>query len=776
MKKAPAKKRGGTARKPKDHGRLREIAGIFLLALAILATLAFASYPGPNLLNGFGDRLAELLVPMTLGRGPAFVIPLLLFLWSAAVLLRWKKLRIFLYSLGFVFLAFWLSLLIYLFDAPQATADHSGLIGLAFGDWIYNFMGSPGAWIIWILVVVSGLIWLLSFRPSRLLEGAVKAGAAAVAWLKEHPLPRINWRGLLPDPKPKVAAAGASAEALEEVDLDDLGDEEETEAAAEPAEEEEVEEDLPPSRREDPPVEIVARGQTYPLKFREPDEPKRSGEYHLPPLSILADPPPESPDAPEELRAKAKRLQSALADFGVGARVVKVNPGPVITRFDLEPDPGVKVSRISALADDLALVLRARAIRIQAPIPGQGAVGVEIPNRNPSIVMLKSVVGHPSFQNHKSPLAIALGETASGEPYVSDLGKMPHLLVAGTTGSGKSVCLNAIIASLLLRNPPERLQFVIIDPKKLEMSGYARLARHHLMISPQLDEEVITTPANAVLALGGVEIEMSHRYDMLAGTGVRNIEEFNNLASKGEAVTPGGKLLHPLSYLIVVIDELADLMMISAKEIEEPIARLAQMARAVGIHLIVATQRPSVDVITGVIKANFPARLAFQVASKVDSRTILDANGADTLLGNGDALFIPPGRGTPERIHSCYVSPSEIDAIVTHIENQPNDFYRYPLTIPQPAGEGAGPDGEMTGELDEFFEDAIRIVIHQGQASVSILQRRLKIGYARAGRLIDQLERAGIVGPFDGSKARDVLVDESWLNAHGGGIMPKDLE
>ncbi|HDH57934.1 MAG TPA: DNA translocase FtsK, partial [Bacteroidetes bacterium] len=402
----------------------------------------------------------------------------------------------------------------------------------------------------------------------------------------------------------------------------------------------------------------------------------------------------------------------------------------------------------------------------------EGAVGVEIPNSRPAIVSLKEVVSGASFVENPSPLAIALGRTASGDPYVTDLGRMPHLLVAGTTGSGKSVCLNAVIASLLLRNPPERLQFVIIDPKKLELSIYARLARHHLMTSPELDEEVITTPSNAVRVLGGVEIEMARRYDVLAAAGVRNIEEFNELAEKGQAVSPEGETLNPISFLVVVIDELADLMMIMAKDVEEPIARLAQMARAVGIHLIVATQRPSVDVITGVIKANFPARLAFQVASKIDSRTILDANGAESLLGNGDALFIPPGRGQPERIHCCYVGPGEIENLVSHIENQPCDFYRHTLRLPQPEGAIGGGD-EILGDRDEFFEEAARMVIRQGQASVSILQRRLKIGYARAGRLIDQLERAGIVGPFDGSKAREVLVDEEYLDQISGGHPPQ---
>ncbi len=753
---------GATSKKRKasaglDRGRSREIAGVFLLALAILTTLALASYPGGNILRGFGERLSGLLIPFTFGRWASWVFPLLLFLLSFAVFLRWKKSKVFWISLGLLFLAFWISFVFYLLGAPTPNSEITGWIGLIFGDAMYNFMGPAGAWMIWILVVVIGGIALLRFRPSLILEGALNGVKIGAMRLQEW----HSRRRAASSAEERAQMAGIGSPAKESGGFEDDEEEVSSEATADGTQDESK-----------PQVEIQQRNSTLTLPFHAASAgaagARKQGEYILPPLTLLSEPPPESPDAPEELRAKAKRLQTALSDFGVGARVIKVNPGPVITRFDLEPDPGVKVSRISALADDLALVLRARAIRIQAPIPGQGAVGIEIPNRHPSTVVLKSVASHPSFQEHPSSLAIALGQTAAGDPYVSDLGRMPHLLVAGTTGSGKSVCLNAIIASLLLRNPPQRLQFVIIDPKKLEMSGYARLARHHLMTSPDLDEEVITTPANAVAALGGVEMEMGRRYDILAAAGVRNIEEFNRLAARGEAVSGDGEVLPPLSYLIVVIDELADLMMISAKDIEDPIARLAQMARAVGIHLIVATQRPSVDVITGVIKANFPARLAFQVASKVDSRTILDTNGAETLLGNGDALFIPPGRGQPERIHCCYVSPAEIDAIVTHIENQPDDFYRYPLKVPRLDGI-AGPDGEISGELDEFFNDAVRIVIHQGQASVSILQRRLKIGYARAGRLIDQLERAGIVGPFDGSKAREVLVGEEYLNQISSG-------
>lgn len=740
------------SRKTFGGGRLGEILGLFFLALAILSALALATYqseaeglyPRQNLLHGFGDQLSSLLIQLTFGRWPSFVFPVLLFVWSLAILLHWKKMRMLLISLGLLFVVFWISFAITLVEIREPNSEHAGLIGVAFGSWMDGFMGIAGAWIVWTLIVMVGLVLLLRFQPSVILGKVLDWARVGTAWLWVH-RPKRRPRLTIQRRAQEVELSGSKAEGAASTE-------------AHVAEEIPLPDDLFST------ADDMSREG---LDGTVSEQPQRtSAQYLLPSLTLLADAPPESPDAPEELKAKAARLQEALADFGVGARVVRVNPGPVITRFDLEPDPGVKVSRISALADDLALVLRAKAIRIQAPIPGQGAVGVEIPNRRPSVVSLKSVVSDPSFGENPSPLAIALGQTASGGPYVSDLGRMPHLLVAGTTGSGKSVCLNAIIASLLLRNPPDRIQLVIIDPKKLELSVYARLARHHLMTSPQLDEEVITTPANAVRVLGGVEIEMARRYDLLAGAGVRNIEEFNELARKDQAVSPQGETLNPISYLVVVIDELADLMMIAAKEVEEPIARLAQMARAVGIHLIVATQRPSVDVITGVIKANFPARLAFQVASKVDSRTILDGNGAESLLGNGDALFIPPGRGQPERIHCCYVSPPEIEGLVSHIEDQPADFYRHPLRLPQPEGAIAAGDAFVDGR-DEFFEEAARMVVHQGQASVSILQRRLKIGYARAGRLIDQLERAGIVGPFDGSKAREVLVDEDYLDSLG---------
>ncbi|MBU0517563.1 DNA translocase FtsK [bacterium] len=747
-------------RKPNtSQGRLSEILGILLLTLAVLIFLALISFPGElnnedssrNIIGKLGAELSGSLTQFFFGRWPAFVFPGLLILWSLTVFFKWPKLRSLYISLGVLGLAFWIAFTVSLVGMPDPNSEHAGLIGVEFGTLVVGFMGLVGAWILWSLVVIVAAILLLQIRPSEILKGIGFAFKSVVLWIwdkRPRRLPKFS--SFKRKPKPTA----------ESTDFSGFSD------------------NLPPepfnpgAPQSEDLFQITKREMpTISTAVTEKPDGTKSAEYQLPPLTLLADPPPESPDAPEELKEKANRLQAALADFGVGAKVVRINPGPVITRFDLEPDPGVKVSRISNLADDLALVLRARAIRIQAPIPGQGAVGVEIPNKKPSVVVLKSIAADPLFAESDAPLVLALGSMASGKPYVSDLAKMPHLLVAGTTGSGKSVCLNAIIASLLLNNPPQRLQFVIIDPKKLELSIYARLARHHLLTSDDLDEEVITTAPNAVRALGGVELEMGRRYDMLAGVGVRGIDEFNRLAEKGKAVSPEGEVLKPLSFLVVVVDELADLMMISGKDIEEPIARLAQMARAVGIHLIVATQRPSVDVITGVIKANFPARLAFQVASKIDSRTILDVNGADTLLGNGDALFIPPGRGTPERIHCCYVSPEEIEDIISHIEDQPHDFYRHPLRLPHLEGISSF-GGNGLEDRDELFEEAARMVIRQGQASVSILQRRLKIGYARAGRLVDQLERAGIVGPFDGSKAREVLVDEDYLQFLDGDAPP----
>ncbi len=479
---------------------------------------------------------------------------------------------------------------------------------------------------------------------------------------------------------------------------------------------------------------------------------------YVPPSVELLDPSAAGEQVDEsELKANADLLRSKLADFGVAIETVSVTPGPVVTLYELVPATGVKISRIENLEDDIALALKARGIRIIAPMPGKGTVGVEIPNHHPALVRIRSVINSAKFRDSRYALPLAMGKTISGEVYVDDLSRMPHLLIAGATGSGKSVGINTILTSLIYRMHPSDVKFVIIDPKKIELAQYKRLERHYLAVSPDLSEQIITTPQNAVLALKGVELEMERRYDRLAAAAVRNISDYNERWKAGRLHDTETLKHRKMPYLIVVIDELADLMITAAREVEEPIARLAQLARAVGIHLVLATQRPSVDVITGVIKANFSARLAYQVASKIDSRTILDMNGAEQLLGNGDMLYLSPGSPKPIRIQNAFISTDEVERIAQHIGKQKG--YSHPAMLPSVFEKKRGGGSAGGGSVDELFEEAARIVVRHQQGSVSLLQRRLKVGYSRAARLVDELEAAGVVGPFDGSKAREVLVE-----------------
>jgi len=481
-------------------------------------------------------------------------------------------------------------------------------------------------------------------------------------------------------------------------------------------------------------------------------------EFVLPGLDLLDEPLKEELDliSDDELKENGRLLQAKLLHFDVKIEKVIATPGPVVTLYELIPAEDVKLSKIESLEDDIALAMKARGIRMIIPIPGKGTVGVEIPNHKPSIVKIKGVIGSKKFNDSHYQLPIALGKTISGEVFVDDLAKMPHLLIAGSTGSGKSVGINAIIASLIYKLHPSDLKFVLIDPKKIELNLYSKLKNHYLAISKDISETIVTTPQNAVLALKSLEIEMEKRYERLANATVRNIYDYNKKVKEG-ALQDSDNIKHgKMPYLIVIIDELADLMLTAAREVEDPIARLAQLARAVGIHLVLATQRPSVDVITGVIKANFSARIAYLVNSKVDSRTILDMNGAEQLIGQGDMLYLPPGVAKPLRMQSPYISVDEVDRVTDFISGQKGFSKSFELPSVYANKKRSGSD---TYEKDELFEEAAKIIVRYQQGSVSLLQRRLKVGYARAARIVDELESAGIVGPFDGSKAREVLVE-----------------
>jgi len=478
------------------------------------------------------------------------------------------------------------------------------------------------------------------------------------------------------------------------------------------------------------------------------DEGKRIGAWVLPPLDLLNGGKRERVSLSEqELWATAQRLENKLRDFGVEGKVVQVRPGPVVTVYEFEPAPGVKISRVVNLEDDLALALSAYSVRIEAPIPGRSVIGIEVSNRVRESVYLKDVLGSEAFRSSPSKLTLALGKDIEGKPFVIDLTKMPHLLVAGSTGSGKSVSMNCMILSILYRATPDEVKFLLIDPKMLELTLYEEIP--HLLLP------VVTDPKEAASALKWVVREMENRYALMASKGTKHIERYNQ-----RALEEGEK---PLPYIVVMIDELADLMITSRREVEESIIRLAQMARAAGIHLVLATQRPSVDVITGIIKANFPARISFQVSSKVDSRTILDTTGAEHLLGQGDMLFLPPGSSRLKRVHGAYASEEEIKRVVEFWKDQGKPEYNLNILKEGPEG----PPEEYPDYDDPKYEEAVNYVIQTGQASVSALQRRFKIGYNRAARLIERMEKEGIVGPSDGVRPREVLV-KSWKR-------PKDL-
>ncbi|MEW6749813.1 MAG: DNA translocase FtsK [Candidatus Latescibacterota bacterium] len=492
-----------------------------------------------------------------------------------------------------------------------------------------------------------------------------------------------------------------------------------------------------------------AASRQFPAPASPPSSPRCDAgtSYRVPSIDLLDEVPKEQGRMDEEvLLANARQLEEALADFDVTGRVVEVCPGPVVTRYEVEPAAGVKVHRIVTLSDDLARVMSAKGIRIQAPVPGKSVVGVEIANQHHQTVYLREILESRVFRKAEPKLTMALGKTISGEPFVADLARMPHLLVAGATGAGKSVCINCLISSILFKATPEEVRLLMVDPKVVELTIYNGIP--HLLVP------VVTEPKKAADALKWAVAEMEARYQKLAKLGVRHLADYNRkLERVNQEREEGEEPEQPIPYIVIVIDEFADLMLTAPADVETSLMSLAQKSRAVGIHIILATQRPSVNVITGVIKANFPSRIAFQVASKTDSRTILDLNGAERLLGRGDMLFLPGGQGEPIRIHGAYVSGEETERLVEAIKASGYSPGKVAVFT-----DGADIRASREGQ-DELFEEAVQLVVAHQQASTSFLQRRMKIGYSRSARLMDELEMAGVVGPADGAKPRQILVE-----------------
>lgn len=731
-----------------------------------------------NWLGVVGAHISLYLVKATLGYF-SIVFPILIFVWGTLYFKKFDKrkvVHIFNFLLiSAIILASFFGLLRSHYDMISSVYELSGFVGDFIGAFLGRTFGGLGGILILVLATAVLLIYAFDIKIEELLRKIKKSGVyllslfssqkqteeEAVVETKEDNLEKI--KKISGEKKKKKIKE--SKEEISAMELMEQEAEEQTRIRI--IKKDDTPQQIPENEVVKEEVKKVDIEKTGELPKKEeiksdesalPNQWEEKIEYKMPGLDLL-DPVPEEnyQVAEEELTRNAELLKDKLKLFDIEIKDISVTPGPVVTLYEIVPAPGVKISRIVGLENDIALALAAKGIRIIAPIPGKSAIGVEIPNAQASMVNARSVLA--KIHETKAELPIALGKTISGDVYVADLSKMPHLLIAGSTGSGKSVGINMIITSLLYTKHPSEVKFCLVDPKKIELSFYNKLRRHYLAASPDLNEEIITEPQNAILMLKSVEYEMERRYDKLSKAAVRNIVDYNKKVSNPDTKPKDTETMkhYPLPYIIVIVDELADLMITAGREVEEPITRLAQLARAVGIHLVLATQRPSVNVITGVIKANFSARIAFQVATKIDSRTILDMNGAEQLLGRGDMLFLPTGSPKPIRIQSAFISTEEVEKITNYIYSQP--AFSKPYQLPSLYDKKKSSISNTADDLDERFEEAARIIVRYQQGSVSFLQRKLQLGYSRAARIMDQLEEAGIVGPNDGSKARTILVE-----------------
>jgi S-DNA-T family DNA segregation ATPase FtsK/SpoIIIE len=747
-------------------GMLLAASGLFLLiALGSFRTddLSFNTFSSEGVVRNFGGRvgaeMADLLLQV-FGLA-AYAIPLALLYLAYRSLrfkeFRWRAYKIVAFIGLLVTLATFFAFNIQFTELLGQRVPTGGAIGYKTADLLKRYLGVPGALLLLLPMLAAAIMVLSRFSFVLYADWWINATGDRLSRWREK---RTLNRALRAQDDGKKTAAEKSEPVIKPLPV--------TVPAMPP---------LPKKEKKKEEEKLKPVQETF-------DFIRSDGDFKTPPLSLLDNPPASERKIDKEaLQMNARLLEKKLKDFGIDGEVVEICPGPVITMYEFSPGPGIKVSRIAGLADDLTMALQAMAIRIVAPIPGKGVVGIELPNRDREMVFLKEIFASESFHKGKMKLPMALGKDISGQPLVMDLAKAPHLLVAGATGSGKSVAINTMILSLLYTATPKDVRLIMVDPKMLELSIYEGIP--HLLLP------VVTNPKKASLALKWAVEEMGRRYRLMSDKGVRNIDSYNRellreekesaeLQAKGtvsveevpeelqedeeaairEFLAKEEELEHGhLPYIVVIVDELADLMMVAGRDIEESIARLAQMARAAGIHLILATQRPSVDVITGLIKANFPARISFQVSSKIDSRTILDCNGAESLLGMGDMLFLPPGTAKMLRSHGAFVSDAEVQRVVEFLKKQGKPVYEKSiLEMKESDGKGGGGEDE---EDDPQYDAAVALVAEARQASISMVQRRLRIGYNRAARIIEKMEQEGIVGPSDGtSKPREVFINK----------------
>jgi S-DNA-T family DNA segregation ATPase FtsK/SpoIIIE len=694
----------------------------------------------------------------------AFFIPPLLFIVGFNVVFNRQLLRIFSFTVFSVFSGMWLCLLLGYMVLMNEGASEWSFLGGGLGYQLALLSDGMFGWGTFLILILSLFIFMIFFFnitsiPAFLPKDPKPMGVDAImpeAKDGEDPLftgytdDKDNWPELgkdeiIPEPVLKQPEP-APLTSLKEVKLDIQ--------ETKPVKKEPVSE--PTFTIEEPTQETDKLAEQLVEEQGAYDPTLDLSSYKFPTLELMNEyDTGKAGVTQDELNQNKDKIVATLINFKIGIQSIKATIGPTVTLYEIVPDAGIKISRIKNLEDDIALSLSALGIRIIAPIPGKGTIGIEVPNKNREMVSIRSMLGAPGFAKTDKELPIALGKTISNEALIIDLAKMPHLLVAGATGQGKSVGLNVILTSLLYKRHPSQLKFVLVDPKKVEMSIYSKIERHFLAKLPNSEEAIITDTRKVVHTLNSLCIEMENRYEILKDAGARNLKEYNAKFISRKLNPKEGHRFLP--YIVLVIDELADLMMTAGKEVETPIARLAQLARAIGIHLVVATQRPSVNVITGVIKANFPARLSFRVTSKVDSRTILDTGGADQLVGQGDMLL--SSGSDIIRLQCPFVDTPEIEKVVEYIGSQRG--YETAYMLPEYEGDDdSGASSVDLSDRDALFEDAAKLIVMHQQGSTSLIQRKLKLGYNRAGRLIDQLEAAGIVGPFEGSKAREVLIKD----------------